>query len=126
MGQQAAAVDRSRQALGQFGENLAAGYLHGLGYQIVERNWRHEIGELDLVALDGECLVFVEVKTRSTLACGYPAEAIGAVKLARLRRLAGAYLQQKQPTAEAIRLDVIAVTTGGGPRQVEHILGVDQ
>ncbi|MCL1898807.1 MAG: YraN family protein [Micrococcales bacterium] len=97
-----------------------------LGYQIVQRNWRHRSGEIDLVAMDGQCLVFVEVKTRSTLVYGAPVEAVGPAKLARMRQLAGLYLQTQQPAAESVRLDVIAVTTGGGPRQVEHYLGVGQ
>jgi len=122
-----APVNLSRRALGQFGEKLAARHLEALGCQIVARNWRKgRYGELDLVALDGDCLVFVEVKTRSTDAFGPPAEAVGRAKLARLRRLAGLYLQEDHPPAKTVRLDVIAITTGHGGRRLEHFKGVDQ
>jgi len=120
-------VNLSRRALGQFGENLAAKHLEAQGYRIVARNWRQgRHGEIDLVALDGQCLVFVEVKTRSTDAFGPPAEAVGRAKLARLRRLVGLYLQQDHPPAKAVRLDVIAITTGGSGRRLEHFKGVGQ
>jgi len=119
------AVDLSRRALGQFGERQAARYLEGLGYHIVERNWRHRHGELDLVALDADCLVFVEVKTRSSVAFGRPAEAVDRTKMARLRRLAGLYLQAHPTKVGALRIDVVAITTGGGQRQLEHYKGVD-
>ena len=121
-----ASPDLSRRALGQFGENLAAKHLESLGCQIVERNWRHSQGELDLVVLDANCLVFVEVKTRSSWAFGAPAEAVGRTKLARLRRLAGIYLQENHPQVDAVRIDVIAITTGGPNRCLEHFKGVDR
>ena len=79
-------------AVGAYGERLAARYLVESGMQILDRNWRCDQGEIDIVAMDGTCLVIVEVKTRRSLAFGSPVEAVSAVKAARLRRLAGCWL----------------------------------
>ena len=64
------------QALGRYGEALAARYLRERGMTIVERNWRCPEGEIDLVALDGDCLVICEVKTRRGTGTGDPLEAV--------------------------------------------------
>jgi len=79
-------------AVGAYGERLAARCLVESGMQILDRNWRCDQGEIDIVAMDGTCLVIVEVKTRRSLAFGSPVEAVSAVKAARLRRLAGCWL----------------------------------
>ena len=85
---------RVKDAVGRFGEDVAAQHLLAAGLQILERNWRCREGELDIVARDGSELVFVEVKTRSSLAFGTPAEAVGPAKAARLRRLALCWLAE--------------------------------
>ncbi|MEO6886287.1 MAG: YraN family protein, partial [Jatrophihabitantaceae bacterium] len=79
---------RVKDAVGRYGENLAADYLRAAGLQVLERNWRRPEGEVDIIALDGATVVFVEVKTRSTTAFGDPAEAVTAQKAARIHRLA--------------------------------------
>src|SRR3954451_15768526 len=79
---------RAKDILGRRGEQAAADHLTELGWQILDRNWRCREGELDIVARDGTELVFVEVKTRSSLAFGAPAEAVDRVKAARIRQLA--------------------------------------
>ena len=111
--------------LGRRGEDCAAEYLARAGYTMVERNWRCGQGEIDLiVAKDGD-IVFVEVKTRSGTGFGHPFEAITVAKLARLRRLAGAWCAQVEPRARHIRIDVIAVIARPGqPPVVEHLEGV--
>ncbi|MSY98262.1 MAG: YraN family protein, partial [Actinobacteria bacterium] len=65
-----------KDALGQYGEEVAARYLSGLGMKVIERNWRCEFGEIDIVASEGIALVVCEVKTRSSEAFGSPFEAI--------------------------------------------------
>ncbi|MBP1325488.1 putative endonuclease [Leucobacter exalbidus] len=75
------------RTVGARGEAIAAAYLEGLGYRILDRNWYSRYGELDLVAVDGETLVAVEVKTRTGLGYGHPLQAITDRKAARLRRL---------------------------------------
>ena len=111
--------------LGRRGEELAARFLEDAGYRVVERNWRCRQGEIDIVARSGDTLVFVEVKTRSSLAFGHPFEAITATKLARLRLLAAAWCADRSPSVARIRLDAIAVVAPrGGKPAIEHLLGV--
>jgi putative endonuclease len=112
----------ANDTLGRRGEQLAASYLEGHGYTIVDRNWRCPQGEIDLVARDGPELVFVEVKTRSSVAFGHPLEAITAVKLARLWRLAAAWCEAHPGQHDAVRIDGIAVIAPrGGPVEIEHL-----
>jgi putative endonuclease len=93
---------------------------------VLDRNWRCREGELDLVAqADPRTLVFVEVKTRASVGCGVPAAAVTPNKLARLRRLAAAWLVAHDYHAESVRIDVIAVTVGTRTgRAIEHLEGV--
>ena len=99
--------------------------LRAAGLAVLERNWRCRDGELDIVAVEGTALVFVEVKTRSTPAFGDPAEAVGRAKAARIRRLAAALAgrasDQRWPE---VRFDVVAVLRRGadGP-SVRHLRG---
>lgn len=112
----------AKDALGRRGEAIAASFLEHSGYSIVERNWRCPQGEIDLIARQGAELVFVEVKTRSSVAFGHPLEAITAAKLARLRRLAAAWCEAHPGDHDRIRVDAVAVIAPlGGPVQVEHL-----
>ncbi|WP_234031169.1 YraN family protein [Mycetocola zhujimingii] len=115
----------NRIALGRRGEDLAAEHLTGLGYRILDRNWRCRQGEIDVIATRGDVIAFVEVKTRSSLAFGHPFEAVTPTKLARLRRLAAAWCAENDPQTPRIRIDVIAVVIPhDGPFTVEHLSGV--
>jgi putative endonuclease len=118
---------RLKDAVGRFGEDVAATYLSDAGLTIVERNWRCSDGELDIVARDGEVLIFVEVKTRSSLAFGDPAEAVNRVKAVRLRKLALRWLAEHRqiPYWSQLRFDVVSVLrrTPGGPL-VRHLKAV--
>ena len=119
-------------AVGAYGERLAARYLVESGMQILDRNWRCDQGEIDIVAMDDACLVIVEVKTRRSLVFGSPVEAVTAVKAARLRRLAGCWLTDHRALVESvvdsvgeIRIDVIGVLRPPrGPAQIEHLVSV--
>jgi putative endonuclease len=102
-----------RASLGRRGEAAAARYLRGLGWQVVDRNWRCGEGELDIVAHDGRRHVVCEVKTRANLDFGDPLEAITAAKAARLRRLAGRWADQHGVSAAQIRIDVIGLVCDG-------------
>jgi putative endonuclease len=115
----------AKDELGRRGEDLAAAYLEGLGLSIVERNWRCPLGEIDIVAQDGTDLVFVEVKTRSSVAYGHPLEAITVTKLARLRRLASSWCVARAARACDIRIDAVAVIAPAGEQAtIEHLAGV--
>jgi putative endonuclease len=107
------ALKTHRQRLGQWGENLAARYLVEKGYSILRRNYRTPYGEIDLVScqetLEGQVLVFVEVKTRSGQAFGYPEESITASKQEHLLAVAQYYLQQQPDWQGGWRIDVIAI-----------------
>lgn len=117
---------KAKDALGRQGEDVAASYLADQGFTVVERNWRCEHGELDVIAVDGRDTVFVEVKTRSSTAFGHPFEAITDAKLARLRRLASAWCEaQAGARPGVIRIDVVSVLIrDGGLPLVEHLRGV--
>jgi len=97
-----------RRGLGRYGEELAARHLAARGYEILARNWRCEAGELDLVARDGDCLAFVEVRTRRGVALGSPEESVTPAKQARLIALAEAYIQAYGWPGNW-RIDVVAV-----------------
>ncbi len=109
-------------ALGAQGEELAAQFLQGAGMRIVERNWRCRYGELDLIVTDDETTAFVEVKTRSGLGFGTPAEAVTFTKQQRIRRLALLWLAEQQGPWLRIRFDVVSVLLlPGKPPQIEHV-----
>src|SRR5664279_2411179 len=95
--------------LGRFGENIAARYLAEHGFELIERNWRCDRGELDIVASETTTLVICEVKTRSSTRFGDPSEAVGRVKAARLRTLGLCWLRDHPGAWAAIRFDVISV-----------------
>jgi len=111
----------ARRGLGALGEELAAQRLVAVGYEIVTRNWRCQVGELDLVARQGECLVLVEVRTRRGKALGTPEESITPAKQARLVNLAEAYVQSVDWPGDW-RIDVVAVELDQGGRllRVDH------
>jgi putative endonuclease len=111
-----------QRTLGERGEAAAARYLRGLGYRIVGRGVRTRLGEIDLVAVDGRTVVFVEVKTRRSDQQGHPSEAVDLAKQRRLTRLATAYLKRRCLLHCAARFDIVAVTwpQGCGRPRIEH------
>lgn len=119
--------------LGALGEDLAARYLSDAGLRIVDRNWRCRHGEVDLVAVDssdtvGDTIVFVEVKTRSGLGYGSPAESVTHVKQRRIRMLAQRWLAEQDRHWPHVRFDVVAVLVDkydrSGAPQVTHLPAV--
>lgn len=120
---------RVKDAVGRHGEELAARHLETAGLRILARNWRCREGELDIIARDGDLLVFVEVKTRSSLAFGTPAEAVDRAKSARIRHLALRWImaQRDEPGSQfwaAVRFDVVSVVRGRDGFAVTHLPGV--
>ncbi|MBI2825902.1 MAG: YraN family protein [Planctomycetia bacterium] len=110
------------RSLGQRGEAAAARYLRRRGYHIVAHSDRAVLGELDLVAVDGRTVVFVEVKTRESHDAGHPSDAVDTDKQRRLSRLALAYLRRHDLLECPARFDVVAVTWPAGARtpRIEH------
>lgn len=112
----------TKKQLGNRGEIEAAEYLQRLGYTILHRQHRSRFGELDLVARDGQTLVFVEVKTRTTSAAGHPAESITPAKQAQLTRAAVAFLKKRRWLQQRARFDVVAIIwpVANQPPQIQH------
>lgn len=112
-------------SLGSYGERVAARRLVEGGMLLVDRNWRCDLGEVDLVLRDGDVLVFCEVKTRSSAAYGHPLEAVTTVKVDRLRRLAGRWVAEHGVDPPEIRIDLVGVLLAPkGSAEVEHVRGV--
>lgn len=95
--------------LGLAGEQAAARFLQRLGYRIVARGHRQRLGEIDLIALDGDCLVFVEVKTWSSADSGDPSLAVDRRKQEKLSRAAIVYLKRRGLLEQRCRFDVISI-----------------
>jgi putative endonuclease len=103
-----------RRWFGTRSERAAGRHLKKLGYRILERNFRCPLGELDLVALDGECIVFVEVRSTERSDVLRPAASVDVAKQRRLTKLALFYLKQKQLLNHAARFDVLAISWPAG------------
>ena len=115
----------SRQALGAYGETVAARHLARAGLVLLDCNWRCDEGELDLVLREGDLLVVCEVKTRTGTGCGTPHEAVTEVKLDRLRRLAERWRAERGVRPAGVRIDLVAVLRGArGAAEVEHVRGI--
>ncbi|MCW2767055.1 MAG: hypothetical protein JWO11_3014 [Nocardioides sp.] len=114
-----------RKALGRYGETLAARHLVQRGMILLDRNWRCDEGELDLVLRDGDVLVVCEVKTRSGVGCGTPHEAVDDIKLARLRRLATRWREAHDVHPYDVRIDLVAILRPRrGPSTLDHVRGI--
>jgi putative endonuclease len=111
-----------KDVLGRYGEAIAARCLTDSGHRLIETNWRCGRGEIDIIAADGRTLVICEVKTRTSLAFGEPAEAVDEAKSRRLRLLATQWLAEHPGGWESIRFDVVSVLRRAhGPAQVRHL-----
>lgn len=106
--------------LGKEGEALAVEYIRKKGYRILEKNFRTFSGEIDIIAKDGETLVFVEVKTRADHAFGYPFEAVDRRKREKIRKVALGFMKGLKKEVPA-RFDVLSISMVNGRGNVEHI-----
>jgi len=107
---------------GPYGEEIAASFLQAQGYAIIERNYRKRFGEIDIIAEDGEELVFIEVKTRKSNRFGSPLEAVDTRKQQKMSRVALAYLNSLEMADRAARFDVVAVLLRGNlPPEIELV-----
>jgi putative endonuclease len=114
---------RAKDVRGRFGEQLAAAHLQAQGLIVLDRNWRCDVGEVDIVARDGDALVICEVKTRSSRRFGSPLEAITPEKAARLRRLAACWVRAHGVRPHVIRIDLVGIVVGAGEPEIEHVRG---
>ena len=95
--------------LGTTGEEIATNYLKKSGYKILARNYSNQIGEIDIIAKEKGTIVFVEIKARSSLAFGFPREAVGSVKQERIRKIATSYLKETKNIGLPCRFDVVEI-----------------
>lgn len=109
-------MTKDGKRLGERGEDAAAAYLERAGMTVLERNWRTECGEVDIIALEDETIVFCEVKTRKTAAKGTPDDAVTPAKQRKYSRLARAYLQANAIDDVPVRFDVVSLLVLGEDR----------
>jgi putative endonuclease len=110
-----------RKSIGKQGEEIAASYLKGLKYRVVEKNYRCRCGEIDIVALDGNTLVFIEVKTRRTVSYGPPQLSVTPFKQRQISKAALTYLAKNRQTEMNARFDVISIILRDERSVLDHI-----
>ena len=108
-----------QQQLGKQAEDLAVGYLQNKGFKILKRNYRYKKAEIDIIAQKNTCLVFVEVKARTSQGFGYPEEAVGPTQQKLIRSAAENYMRAHDWN-QAIRFDVIALLQQKGVMEIMH------
>jgi putative endonuclease len=114
-------LTQDRLRTGKQGEDLALRKLKKLGYRCIARNYRCTLGEMDLIARDGETLVFVEIKTRRDKSLAYAKEAVDERKKRQLSKVALAYMKAEDCCDAKSRFDVVAINLDGGREQIEVI-----
>lgn len=110
-----------RHETGKLGEDLAVKYLNNIGYKVIERNFECKQGEIDIVAQDKKELVFIEVKTRTNIKYGTPAEAVNKTKQKHLTKAVKYYIYSKHLENEYIRIDVVEVYIVEHKYRINHI-----
>ena len=114
-------ANNRRHVLGKYGETVAAEFLMGQGYEIVERNWHCRAGEIDLIAREDDSWVFVEVKTRSSASAEEGLAAVDQLKLQKLRKAIAQWCLARQITSNKLRVDVVSVFVNAGAVKFEHL-----
>ncbi len=104
---------RNNKLLGAFGEDMACGYLESIGYRIIERNFSCRVGEVDIIAMEGDTLAFIEVKCRTSISFGNPSEAVSYYKQKRIVKTALFFMTRNKIFDYMCRFDVIEVLTDG-------------
>lgn len=114
-------VTKERLKLGKFGEDLALKTIRNLGYHCICRNYTCPLGEIDLIAEDGDTLVFVEIKTRKGKTVGYAKEAVDARKRRKLSKVALAYMKANDRNDVKSRFEVVAINISAGREEIEVV-----
>jgi putative endonuclease len=114
-------LTRERLELGNLGERLALQKIKQMGYKFVEKNYRCSLGEIDLIAKDGDCLVFIEIKTRKGSTTGYAKEAVNQRKIRQVSKAALTYMKANNCCDTKARFDVIAVNITGDKEEIEVV-----
>ncbi len=106
---------------GKIGEEIAVKFLTKKGFKILRRNYRYGKGEIDIIAMDGDKLIFVEVKTRTSDRFGTPEDSVTIKKRKQLRKIAEAFLQTNEVEFSECRFDVIGIVLKKGKLEINHI-----
>lgn len=114
-------MTRERLELGNLGERLALKKIKDLGYKCIEKNYRCSLGEIDLIARDRDCLVFIEIKTRKGRSIGYAKEAVTPRKIRQISKVALAYMKANDCCDTKARFDVVAVNIKGDREEIEVV-----
>jgi putative endonuclease len=114
-------LTKERLNLGKLGEELALKKIKGLGYKCITRNYRCPLGEVDLIAKDGDTLVFIEIKTRKGKSIGYAKEAVNERKRRQLSKAALAYMKSNDCCDVKSRFDVVAINLNEDEKEIEVI-----
>jgi putative endonuclease len=114
-------MTEERLNLGRHGESLALEKIKRLGYKCIEKNYRCSLGEIDLIAKDGDCLVFIEIKTRKGRDLGYAKEAVTPRKIRQISKAALTYMKANNCCDVRSRFDVIAVSIVEGREELEVV-----
>jgi putative endonuclease len=114
-------LTKGRLDLGKLGEDLALKKIKRMGYKCIVRNYRCSLGEVDLIAKDGDTLVFVEIKTRKGKSLEYAKEAVDRRKKRQLSKVALAYMKENHCSGTKSRFDVVAVNLEGNKKQIEVV-----
>ncbi len=116
---------KNKRKTGKEGEEIACKFISELGYQILERNYQYGHGEIDIIAKDGDIIVFIEVKYRKSLEYGYPEDSITKNKKNQIRKTAEAYIYQKNIYDQSCRIDVISILHLPDQKpQINHYINV--
>ena len=118
-------LQRRTSDLGRFAEDFSVHFLQDKGYKIIDRNFRSRFGEIDIIAEESGCLVFVEVKARWSQKFGTPEEAVTPQKLYKIRKTAEYYSLVKSRTSQKMRIDVVALEIDGTNVTSVKIIHVD-
>ena len=114
-------MTRERLDLGKWGEDLALKKVKKLGYKCLVRNYRCPLGEVDLIARDGDTLVFIEIKTRRGRSLAYAKEAVNQRKMRQLSKVALAYMKANGCAEARARFDVVVINLDGGEQEIEVV-----
>lgn len=118
-------MNATKRQKGNIGEQIACNYLQKKGWKILERNFHYsKYAEIDIIAKEKDCIVFVEVKTRTTTNYGHPFESINKTKLANIYKAALAYLKNTKEKYKSYRIDAISIlgeTTDTQKNNIEHL-----
>lgn len=110
-----------RHELGKNGEDIACDFILKMGYDILERNYRSKLGEIDIIAKDNEELVLIEVKTRGQELFGTPAEAVNPIKRKHIYHVAEYYLMERKLENVFCRIDIVEIYKKGDKYNVNYI-----